>query len=49
LIRSRDDGYDAAQAVFNGMIDRRQELIARRTEVADMMAAVSYRASTTFR
>jgi hypothetical protein len=27
LLRSRDDGYDAARAVFNGMIDRRPALI----------------------
>lgn len=42
LIRSRDDGYDAARAVFNGMIDRRPELIARCTGVADVMAAVGF-------
>lgn len=42
LIRSRDDGYDAARAVFNGMIDRRPELIARCAGVADVMAAVSF-------
>ena len=42
LIRSRDDGYDAARAVFNGMIDRRPEMIARCTGVADVMAAVSF-------
>ena len=29
LLRSRDDGYDAARAVFNGMIDRRPAVIAR--------------------
>ena len=42
LIRSRDDGYDAARAVFNGMIDRRPEMIARCTGVADVMAAVNF-------
>src|SRR3712207_4231233 len=42
ILRSRDDGYDAARAVFNGMIDRRPELIARCTGVADVMAAVNF-------
>ncbi len=42
LIRSRDDGYDAARAVFNAMIDRRPALIARCTGVADVMAAVRF-------
>src|SRR3712207_7604898 len=42
ILRSRDDGYDAARAVFNGMIDRRPELIVRCTGVADVMAAVNF-------
>ena len=42
LIRSRDDGYDAARAVFNGMIDRRPALIARCSGVADVIAAVNF-------
>ncbi|MDP8951495.1 MAG: FAD-dependent oxidoreductase, partial [Actinomycetota bacterium] len=42
LIRTRDDGYDAARAVFNGMIDRRPALIARCAGVADVMAAVDF-------
>src|SRR5918995_3332095 len=42
LIRPRDDGYEAARAVFNGMIDRRPELIARCVGVADVIAAVNF-------
>jgi hypothetical protein len=42
LIRSRDDGYDGARAVFNGMIDRRPALIARCAGVADVIAAVNF-------
>src|SRR5215210_1348714 len=42
LIRPQDEGYDAARAVFNAMIDRRPALIARCTGVADVMAAVRF-------
>jgi FAD/FMN-containing dehydrogenase len=42
LLRSLDDGYDAARAVFNGMIDRRPTLIARCTGTADVIAAVNF-------
>lgn len=42
LIRTEDDGYDAARAVFNAMIDRRPALIARCTGVADVIAAVNF-------
>ena len=42
LLRSRDDGYDAARAVFNGMIDRRPAVIARCAGVADVIAAVNF-------
>ena len=42
LLRSRDDGYDVARAVFNGMIDRRPALIARCTGVADVIATVNF-------
>jgi len=42
LVRSHDDGYDAARAVFNAMIDRRPALIARCTGEADVMAAVRF-------
>src|SRR3954466_15507952 len=42
LIRPQDDGYDAARAVFNAMIDRRPALVARCTGVADVIAAVNF-------
>src|SRR4051812_6915378 len=42
VIRPQDDGYDAARAVFNAMIDRRPALIARCTGVADVVAAVNF-------
>ena len=42
IIRSRDDGYDVARAVFNGMIDRRPALIARCAGTADVVAAVNF-------
>jgi FAD/FMN-containing dehydrogenase len=42
LIRRGDDGYDAARAVFNGMIDRHPALIARCTGVSDVIAAVNF-------
>ncbi len=42
LLRSLDDGYDVARAVFNGMIDRRPALIARCAGVADVMASVNF-------
>jgi FAD/FMN-containing dehydrogenase len=42
LIRPEDEDYDAARAVFNGMIDRRPALIARCTGVADVVAAVNF-------
>jgi FAD/FMN-containing dehydrogenase len=42
LLRPGDEGYDAARAVWNGMIDRRPELIVRCTGVADVIAAVTF-------
>src|SRR5215217_121854 len=42
LLAPRDAGYDAARAVFNGMIDRRPALIARCVDVADVRAALHY-------
>lgn len=40
LLLPGDDGYDAARAVWNGMIDRRPAVIARCRGPADVMAAV---------
>lgn len=37
-----DDGYDAARAVWNAMIDRRPKLIARCREVGDVISAVKF-------
>jgi FAD/FMN-containing dehydrogenase len=42
LIRPDDADYDAARALFNGMIDKRPALIARCTDAADVIAAVQY-------
>ncbi|MBV9174740.1 MAG: FAD-binding oxidoreductase [Chloroflexi bacterium] len=42
VIRPADDGYDAARAVWNGMIDRRPELIVRCAGVADVIEAVRF-------
>lgn len=37
-----DDGYDEARTIWNEMIDRRPDLIARCAGVADVMAAVKF-------
>jgi FAD/FMN-containing dehydrogenase len=42
LVRPGDDGYDAARAIHNGMIDHSPALIARCAGVADVMAAVRF-------
>lgn len=42
LIRPGDEGYDAARAIYNAMIDRRPALIARCTGVADVISAVNF-------
>ena len=42
LLRYGDEGYDAARAIWNGMIDKRPGLIAQCTGVADVMAAVRF-------
>ena len=42
LIQPGDPSYDEARAVYNGMIDKRPALIARCTDVADVIAAVNF-------
>src|SRR5437667_9222595 len=42
LIGPSDADYDAARALYNGMIDKRPRLIARCADVADVIAAVNY-------
>lgn len=42
LIEPGDPNYDSARKVFNAMIERRPRLIARCTDVADVMAAVKF-------
>jgi FAD/FMN-containing dehydrogenase len=42
VLTADDPGYDAARAVWNGMIDRHPALIARCTGTADVMAAVRF-------
>src|SRR5688500_490565 len=41
LIQPGDADYDAARALYNGMIDKRPALIARVANVADVIAAVN--------
>ncbi|HLI50913.1 MAG TPA: FAD-dependent oxidoreductase, partial [Thermomicrobiaceae bacterium] len=42
IIRPGDESYDAARAVYNGMIDRHPALIVRCTDAGDVMAAVDF-------
>jgi FAD/FMN-containing dehydrogenase len=42
LIEPNDPGYEAARKVYNRMIDRRPQLIARCADVADVMTAVKF-------
>jgi len=42
LIQPHDPGYDCARKVYNGMIDRRPSLIARCTDVADVISAIKF-------
>ena len=42
LIGPSDADYDAARALYNGMIDKRPRLIARCVDVADVIAAVNF-------
>ena len=42
LIQPADAAYESARKVYNGMIDKRPQLIARCVDVADVMAAVNF-------
>jgi FAD/FMN-containing dehydrogenase len=42
LIHPGDADYDAARALYNGMIDKRPRLIARCVDVADVITAVNF-------
>src|SRR5262249_11800478 len=42
VIAPSDEEYDAARSVFNGMIDRRPDLIARCADPADIAPALRY-------
>ena len=46
LLLPDDDGYDAARAVWNGMIDRRPAAIARCESPADVLACVRFARSS---
>jgi FAD/FMN-containing dehydrogenase len=42
VIAPNESGYEAARATFNGMLDRRPELVTRALDVDDVAAAVGY-------
>ena len=42
LIEPKDQGYDEARALYNGMIDKRPRMIARCADVADVINAVNF-------
>ena len=42
LVTPGDEGYDAARAVYNGMIDKRPAAVARCRDTADVIAAVAF-------
>ena len=42
VIGPNDSDYDAARALYNGMIDKKPRLIARSVDVADVITAVNF-------
>ena len=46
LIQPSDTDYEAARALYNGMIDKRPRLIARCVDVADVITAVNFARDT---
>ena len=48
VLTAADLGYDEARAVHNGMFDKHPKVIVRAEQVADVIAAVNYRAGRGF-
>jgi FAD/FMN-containing dehydrogenase len=46
VMRPGDDGYDEARRVYNGMIDRSPEMIARCSSTEDVVAAIRHARAT---
>jgi hypothetical protein len=46
VIEPGDNGYEAARATFNGMLDRRPELITRPIDTDDVVVASATGASS---
>jgi hypothetical protein len=42
LIHPEDDGYDAARAVFNGMVNKRPAMIVRCAGTSDVIEGVNF-------
>ena len=42
VISEKDDGYDAARAVYNAMIDKRPVVVTRPVNAGDVIAAVNF-------
>jgi FAD/FMN-containing dehydrogenase len=42
LIDAKNEAYDGARTIYNAMIDKRPDLIARCADVADVIAAVTF-------
>lgn len=42
IITRSDSDYDEARALYNGMIDKRPQLIAQCADAADVIAAVNF-------
>src|ERR687894_1466441 len=42
LIQQGDAGYEEARKVYNGMIDKRPRLIARCSDLADVISCVNF-------
>ena len=42
ILQPGDEGYDEARTIYNAMIDKRPRIIARCTNVADVIAAVKF-------